>query len=104
MGSHIRSNLGSAFVLWVTLCLPFAAMSANKKYSKAQMARSKAFEEEYQERAKKYAQMDEARVKKTHHQRVEEYSGRNYWQPNLRYSASAICEEEKTGIKVSQLT
>ena len=42
--------------------------------SKAQMARSKAFEEEeYRKRARRYAQTDETRIKKTYSPKLWEY-------------------------------
>mmetsp|Transcript_69190 Transcript_69190/g.156922 ORF Transcript_69190/g.156922 Transcript_69190/m.156922 type:complete len:95 (-) Transcript_69190:99-383(-) len=79
-------------------------MSANKRYSKAQMARSQKLMEEHQERAKQYASMTETAFKKTHFPNLPDYGGRNYWQPNLRYCPAAINEEEKTGIRINQLT
>mmetsp|Transcript_77538 Transcript_77538/g.179742 ORF Transcript_77538/g.179742 Transcript_77538/m.179742 type:complete len:95 (+) Transcript_77538:102-386(+) len=79
-------------------------MSVNKRYSKAEMARSKQMQEEYMERAKQYSSMMDSNFKKTHFPNLPGFQGRNYWQPNLRYCPAAIAEEEKTGIRVSQLT
>uniref|UniRef100_A0A6T1BHQ0 Uncharacterized protein n=1 Tax=Alexandrium monilatum TaxID=311494 RepID=A0A6T1BHQ0_9DINO len=79
------------------------AMSANKRYSKAEMARAKQMMEEYQERAKTYSAMTAASYKKTHFNNIPEHAGRNYWQPSLRYTMANIVEVERTGIQVSQL-
>mmetsp|Transcript_58650 Transcript_58650/g.182172 ORF Transcript_58650/g.182172 Transcript_58650/m.182172 type:complete len:95 (-) Transcript_58650:186-470(-) len=79
-------------------------MSANKRYSKAEMARSKKMQEEYMERAKAYSSMEDAKFKKTHFNNIPGHGGRNYWQPNLRYTPATIIEDEKRGFQVNQLT
>eukprot|EP00408_Alexandrium_pacificum_P020204 CAMPEP_0171185946 /NCGR_PEP_ID=MMETSP0790-20130122/16559_1 /TAXON_ID=2925 /ORGANISM="Alexandrium catenella, Strain OF101" /LENGTH=94 /DNA_ID=CAMNT_0011650975 /DNA_START=93 /DNA_END=377 /DNA_ORIENTATION=- len=78
-------------------------MSANKRYSKAEMARSKKMQEEYAERAKAYSAQEDAKFKKMQFNSIPQHAGRNYWQPNLRYCAAQIIEDEKTGVRVSQL-
>mmetsp|Transcript_16451 Transcript_16451/g.37128 ORF Transcript_16451/g.37128 Transcript_16451/m.37128 type:complete len:95 (+) Transcript_16451:105-389(+) len=79
-------------------------MSANKRYSKAEMARSKKMQEEYVERAKAHSAQEDARFKKTMFNSIPAHAGRNYWQPNLRYTPASLLEEERTGLKISQLT